>query len=257
MPYISIPWIEDQQPLPRSELALANGLVAAGADLSTSRLLEAYALGLFPWFNAAEPILWWSPDPRAVLACQQFKLSKSLAKLCRRIARTEFAPDGEFKITTNCDFLAVIRHCAQLREHQQGTWISRDIIHAYYQLHLQQHAHSIEVWQNQQLVGGLYGVQLGRFFFGESMFSLVNNASKVALYYLTRYLLSSLAIEHIDCQQRTPHLTSLGAIEVPRAQFNKWLSQTSTQPLPQPWGQGQLCAQGYCHPVPYFLRSTP
>lgn len=248
MPLISIPWIDTDTPFPPAEMALSNGLVAAGGDLSIARLLNAYEQGIFPWYNAGEPILWWSPDPRTVLQCDQFKLSKSLAKICRQLARSEFNPDAKFRVTTNQAFLAVIQLCAQTRQHKEGTWISTDIVRAYYNLHLVQHAHSIEVWQGTQLVGGLYGVQLGQFFFGESMFSLVSNASKIALYYLTRYLTTEHQIHYIDCQQETPHLLSLGAQSVPRTEFNhllKKLTNTDTQA----WGTGQLCAQGRLHPL--------
>lgn len=248
MPLIAIPWIDTNTPFPPVEMALSNGLVAAGGDLSTARLLNAYSHGIFPWYNEGEPILWWCPDPRTVLRCDQFKLSKSLAKTCRQIARTEFSAESRFKVTTNQAFLQVIQYCAQTRQHKEGTWISTDIIHAYYNLHLAQHAHSIEVWQGSRLVGGLYGVRLGQFFFGESMFSLVSDASKVALYYLTRYLIAEHQIHYIDCQQETPHLLSLGAQPIPRTEFSTLLTKlTSANTFP--WGSGQLCAQGRLHPL--------
>lgn len=242
MPLISIPWIDADEPFPPVSTALANGLLAAGADLSTPRLLQAYQQGLFPWYNPGEPVLWWSPDPRAILRCDAFKLSKSLAKTCRRIARQEQDSNARWRITTDVDFLAVIQQCAAVRQYQEGTWISDEIIQAYYQLHLQKYAHSIEVWQDNQLVGGLYGVKIGRFFFGESMFSLVSDASKVALYYLTRCLLQ-LGVPYIDCQQETAHLLSLGAHTVPRSTFIELLQQYTSAP-PTPWHVGQLSAQG-------------
>ncbi len=248
MPLISIPWLEHDTPFPPVEMALSNGLVAAGGDLSISRLLTAYEHGLFPWYNQGEPILWWSPDPRTVLSCDQFKQSSSFAKLCRQIARAEFSPTPTFRITTNVAFLQVIQLCAQTRQHKEGTWISPDIIHAYYNLHLIQHAHSIEVWQGNTLVGGLYGVQLGRFFYGESMFSLVSNASKIALYYLTRYLMAEHHIHYIDCQQDTPHLLSLGARTIARTDFTQLLKKLTSADTTA-WGQGQLCAQGKLHPL--------
>ncbi|HJH24844.1 MAG TPA: leucyl/phenylalanyl-tRNA--protein transferase [Paenalcaligenes hominis] len=248
MPLISIPWIDAHSPFPSVEMALSNGLVAAGADLSIPRLLNAYRHGLFPWFNEGEPILWWSPDPRTVLRCDQFKLSKSLAKRCRQLGRDELGPNPTLRVTTNMAFLQVIQQCAQTRRHKEGTWISSDIIHAYYNLHLIHHAHSIEVWQGAELVGGLYGVRLGQFFFGESMFSLINDASKIALYYLTRYLLTTHAIQYIDCQQETAHLLSLGATPIPRTEFSQLLA-TLTSADTLPWGQGQLCAQGLLYPA--------
>lgn len=248
MPLISIPWIDADTPFPSVEMALSNGLVAAGGDLSIGRLLNAYQLGLFPWFNEGEPILWWSPNPRTVLRCDQFKLSKSLAKTCRQIARSEFSASPKLRITTNLAFLGVIQQCAQTRHHKEGTWISPDIIQAYYNLHLIQQAHSVEVWQGSKLVGGLYGVHLGRFFFGESMFSLTNDASKIALYYLTRYLINQHQIHYIDCQQETPHLLSLGAQSMPRTEFSQLL-KTLTNADTTVWGQGQLCAQGQLHPL--------
>lgn len=248
MPLISIPWIDADSPFPSVEMALSNGLVAAGADLSIPRLLNAYSHGLFPWFNEGEPILWWSPDPRTILRCDQFKLSKSLAKRCRQVARDEFSPTPKWRVTTNMAFLQVIQLCSQTRRHKEGTWISADIIHAYYNLHLINHAHSIEVWNDAELVGGLYGVQLGQFFFGESMFSLISDASKIALYYLTRYLQNTHGIDYIDCQQETAHLLSLGATPIPRTEFSQLL-QRLTSADTTPWGQGQLSAQGQLYPA--------
>lgn len=248
MSAITIPWLEPNQPFPPVSMALPNGLLAAGADLSVPRLLDAYSQGLFPWFNAGEPILWWSPNPRAVLQCDQFKLSKSLAKKCRQIARQEFdsTNNQRIKITTNCAFLQVISQCSSTRQHQEGTWISSEIIEAYYHLHLYQQAHSIEVWRGEELVGGLYGVQLGQFFFGESMFSLITDASKIALYYLTLYLKKQLEITHIDCQQETPHLISLGATSINRADFIELVNKKAHLEK-QMWGRGQLSATGDLH----------
>ena len=152
MSLISIPWLEPDEPFPPIKTALTNGLLAAGADLSVPRLLDAYSQGLFPWYNPGEPVLWWSPDPRTILQCDQFKLSKSLAKKCRQIARQEFddSHSQNITITTNKAFLQVISNCSNLRRHQAGTWITNEIIQAYYHLHLQHHAHSIEVWRGQE-----------------------------------------------------------------------------------------------------------
>lgn len=250
MTAITIPWLTTEDPFPPVSQALNQGLLAAGADLSVPRLLNAYSKGLFPWFNEGEPILWWSPNPRAVLQCSQFKLSKSLAKKCRQIARNELEssnPKTAIKITTNTAFLQVISQCSTTRKQQEGTWISNEIIEAYYHLHRCQHAHSIEVWQGSQLVGGLYGVQLGQFFFGESMFSLMSDASKIALYYLTLYLQKHLNIHYIDCQQETAHLTSLGATTISRVHFTQLLQQYTSLETPV-WGRGQLSANGILLP---------
>lgn len=243
MPLISIPWLEPHEPFPPVEQALSNGLLAAGADLSLRRLLDAYHQGLFPWYNVDEPILWWSPTPRAILDCQQFKLSKSLAKKCRQLARQEQNADADWRVTTNQVFLQVIAQCSSLRQHKEGTWISNEIIHAYYHLHQHGHAHSIEVWYKKQLVGGLYGVKIGAFFFGESMFSLMSDSSKIALFYLTQYLQNHLGIRYIDCQQETQHLTSLGAHTIDRANFMTLLKQYTPLSTPD-WGVGQLSHSG-------------
>lgn len=242
-PAIRIPWLTAEMPFPPVEMALSNGLLAAGADLSSTRLIKAYHQGIFPWYTYGEPILWWSPHPRTVLQCDQFKLSKSLAKTCRKIARQEQNQDAVIQIKTNTAFLQVITNCASIRKHKEGTWISNDIIRAYYDLHRLGYAHSIEVWHNNTLVGGLYGVQIGQFFFGESMFSKMTDASKIALYYLTQYLQHQLAIRYIDCQQETAHLLSLGAKNIDRSKFNALLQQYT--PLSTPlWESGQLSAAG-------------
>lgn len=247
MPLLAIPWLEPHEPFPSVERALPNGLLAAGADLSQARLLEAYKNGIFPWYNQEEPILWWSPHPRTILKCADFKQSKSLAKKCRQIARSEFSADRKYHITTNTAFSAVIRLCAQTRQFTQGTWISEDIMQAYTQLHENGHAHSIEVWLDNELVGGLYGVKIGAFFFGESMFSLITDASKIALFYLTRYLSQRHNIHYIDCQQETAHLLSLGAKNVDRAAFQALLYEFTSLSTPS-WPSGQLSAAGTLHP---------
>lgn len=252
MPLISIPWLEPDEPFPPVETALENGLLVAGADLTASRLLDAYGQGLFPWYNPGEPVLWWSPDPRTILQCNQFKLSKSLAKKCRQIARQELneLSNQKITITTNMTFLQVIAHCSNTKRHQEGTWITTEIIQAYYHLHQKGHAHSVEVWRGKELVGGLYGVQIGQFFFGESMFSLMTDASKIALYYLTQYLQHHLDIQYIDCQQETPHLLSLGAHTICRTKFTRLLRQYT--PLSTPvWHTGQLCSTGAIHPFSF------
>jgi leucyl/phenylalanyl-tRNA--protein transferase len=186
-----------------------NGLLSAGGDLSTTRLLEAYRHGIFPWFNPGEPILWWSPDPRMVLFPGEFKISRSLARMLRK---------NFYEICTDSAFEDVMRSCAAPRTSQQGTWIGEDMIAAYCELYRLGYAHSVEVWMEGRLVGGVYGVSIGRMFYGESMFSLISNASKIALAHLSRQL-ERWQFGMIDCQMNTPHLASLGAREIPRSEF--------------------------------------
>lgn len=186
-----------------------NGLLAAGADLSPQRILTAYRTGIFPWFNAGEPILWWSPDPRMVLFPGEFKLSRSLAKFMRQ---------HKFEVRFDTQFEPVMRACAAPRAGQSGTWIHENMIAAYIELHKRGDAHSIEVWHHGMLVGGLYGIALGRMFYGESMFSAIPNGSKIALACLARQL-HRWNFGMIDCQMYTPHLASLGAREIPRDEF--------------------------------------
>lgn len=203
-----------------------NGLLAIGGCLSAPRLLNAYRSGVFPWFNPGEPILWWSPSPRLVLFPSQLHISRSLAKKLRK---------NEFAITLDHCFLRVMQACAKPRRNEAGTWISPDMLKAYMGLHQQGAAHSIEVWQGRQLVGGLYGVAIGQVFFGESMFHTVADASKVALVYLAQYLLA-WGFKLIDCQVRTEHLSSMGAQEIDRQQFMKLLNDyCDLSPQPNAW----------------------
>jgi leucyl/phenylalanyl-tRNA--protein transferase len=196
---------------PPPEEADESGLVAVGGDLSVPRLLAAYSQGIFPWYSEDQPILWWNPDPRLILEPGELKISRSLGKVLRK---------GLFEIRVDTAFPEVIRACAALRAglEDDGTWITPAVETAYTRLHRLGYAHSIESWLEGQLVGGLYGVSLGRCFFGESMFSRRTDASKVALVALVD-LLKSLGIDLIDCQVRTEHLISLGAKEIPRAEF--------------------------------------
>ncbi|MSQ64641.1 MAG: leucyl/phenylalanyl-tRNA--protein transferase [Betaproteobacteria bacterium] len=196
-------------PPPESALRDPNGLLCAGADLSVERLLAAYRSGIFPWYSGDEPILWWSPDPRMVLFCDELKVSRSLAKNLR---------NKGFEIRIDSAFSRVIRACAEPRRSESGTWIGREMQAAYVALHRAGHAHSFETWQEGRLVGGLYGVAIGRAFFGESMFSRATDASKVALVGLVATL-RARGFPMIDCQQRTPLLASLGAREIPRRGF--------------------------------------
>ena len=186
-----------------------NGLLAAGGSLSATRLLDAYRRGIFPWFNAGEPVLWWSPDPRMVLIPGKFKISRSLHKTLQR---------KNYELRTDFAFEQVMHACAAPRGAQAGTWIHEDMITAYIELHQMGIAHSVEIWMSGNLVGGLYGVSIGRMFFGESMFSRVTDTSKIALAHLATQL-QRWHYGLIDCQMHTPHLASLGAHEIPRAEF--------------------------------------
>ena len=213
-------WINPLDPdfsFPDVQQALRDpdGLLAAGGDLSPARLLKAYRLGIFPWFSDGQPILWWSPDPRMVLFPDELKISRSLAKILRQ---------ERFRITVDTNLDAVIRQCAEPRRDAQGTWITQDMITAYNCLHQLGYAHSFEAWQDDQLVGGLYGVALGKIFFGESMFSRVSNASKVAFVHLVSQL-KEKSFHLIDCQVETAHLGSLGARNIPRQQFIRILDR--------------------------------
>lgn len=195
-------------PFPPAEKALRdpNGLLCAGADLSPGRLLDAYRHGIFPWFSRGEPILWWSPDPRMVLRTDQVKVSRSLAKNLR---------NKGYELRIDTDFAAVLEGCAARAE---GTWLGRDMRAAYLELHREGHAHCFETWRAGELVGGLYGVAIGRMFYGESMFSRATDGSKVALVRLAAFLRDK-GFPLIDCQMSTPLLASLGAREMPRSAF--------------------------------------
>ncbi len=206
-----IPWLQGADEFPPVEQALAepNGLLAAGGDLSVRRLLEAYRCGIFPWFNVGEPILWWSPDPRMVLFPNEFKCSRSLKK---RLA------NADYEVRVDTAFTEVMRSCAAPRQRQAGTWITTEMAAAYAGLHSLGYAHCVETWMEGQLVGGLYGVAIGRAFYGESMFSRRTDASKIALASLVEQL-RRWGFGLIDCQMATSHLASLGAREIPRGEF--------------------------------------
>lgn len=193
-----------------------NGLLAIGGDLSPQRLLEAYCNGIFPWFNESDPILWWSPDPRMVLFPDELKISRSLRKKLK---------NGNHQIRTDEHFVQVMQACASPRESQAGTWIHPQMITAYTTLHEMGLAHSVETWIDGELAGGLYGVALGKVFFGESMFSRVTDASKIALVHLVKQL-QCWGFDMIDCQVKTAHLASLGAREIPRIEFNRRLNHS-------------------------------
>jgi len=195
--------------------AEASGVLAVGGDLSPERLMLAYRSGIFPWFDSDEPILWWSPPKRMVLFPDELVVSKSMRSILRK---------GVFTVTFNKDFRAVISNCSSIkRDGQPGTWITPEMIEAYVKLHELGHAKSVEVWQNNELVGGLYGVDLGHVFCGESMFSKVSNASKVAFITLVENL-QIRKYKLVDCQVHNPHLESLGAREIDRDDFIKIIS---------------------------------
>lgn len=197
-----------------------DGLLAFGGDLSPERLEQAYRRGIFPWFSAGDPILWWSPDPRTVLFPERLRVSRSLHKRLRK---------EPFRVTMDRDFGGVIRGCAAPRDAQGGTWILPEMVDAYETLHRRGFAHSVEVRQDGALVGGLYGVAVGRAFFGESMFSRASDASKVALIHLCERL-AHWGFGLIDCQMRTEHLIRLGAVEIPREEFVRRLDVLCRQP---------------------------
>lgn len=231
-----IPWLEPTSPFPDVSEALtidAPGLLAAGADLSPQRLLLAYQNGIFPWFSEGQPILWWSTDPRMVLHSDRFKLSESLRKTLKRVERSR-VEGGAWDVRFDSAFEDVMRACAAPRKDGPGTWISEDIIDGYTGLHAMGYAHSAEVWHEGVLVGGAYGVCIGRMFYGESMFARVTDASKVALAYLVAFLRSQ-GVRMIDCQQETGHLASLGAAPIPRSAFLAHLRQAIREPAITRW----------------------
>ena len=226
-----IPWLDIDTPFPDVSKALtveAPGLLAAGADLSPARLLQAYRNGIFPWFSEGQPILWWSTDPRMVLYTDQFKVSNSLAKTLRKIERSRL-DGGRWDVRFDSAFDDVMRACAAPRRDGPGTWISDDIIAGYTGLHALGYAHSAEVWLDGELVGGAYGVCIGRMFYGESMFARVSDASKVALAYLVAFL-QRHGVEMVDCQQETGHLASLGAAPIPRSRFLEHVHRATARP---------------------------
>lgn len=218
-----IPILGSNTPFPPLKQALKepNGLLAAGGDLSPARLISAYRQGIFPWFNQDELILWWSPDPRMVLFPQELRISRSLHKMLKK---------HHYQVRADSAFTEIIRACAAPRENQAGTWIHTEMITAYTALHQAGIAHSVETWIDGKLAGGLYGVAIGKAFFGESMFSRVTDASKIALVYLARQL-ENWGYGLIDCQMKTTHLMSLGAREIPRSHFAEQLSVLTPLPV--------------------------
>ncbi|WP_339488529.1 leucyl/phenylalanyl-tRNA--protein transferase [Pseudomonas sp. EL_65y_Pfl2_R95] len=223
-------WLErDSLQFPPLNKALQepNGLLAAGGDLSAERLIHAYRHGCFPWFSDGQPILWWSPDPRTVLIPDELHISRSLAKVLRQ---------DRYRVTFDHDFAAVITACSEPRDYADDTWITSAMRDAYLELHKRGLAHSVEVWQDQQLVGGLYGLAMGRLFFGESMFSRADNASKVGFVTLVEHL-KAAGVVMIDCQMPTRHLQSFGARAISREQFATTLNTHLDQPCPIKWSR--------------------
>ncbi|MBD3669960.1 MAG: leucyl/phenylalanyl-tRNA--protein transferase [Gammaproteobacteria bacterium] len=224
-------WIDSHTPVHRfPDVAMAmeepDGLLAVGGDLSSARLLAAYSQGIFPWYSAGQPILWWSPNPRAVLYPSKLRVSRSLRKRLRK---------REYRVSLDEDFTGVIQGCSEPRSGQDGTWITAEMKLAYQQLHEEGYAHSVEAWYGSELVGGLYGVALGKAFFGESMFSRRTDASKVAFVHLTRQLMR-WGYHMIDCQVSSEHLASLGAEEIAREEFIQQLQTLVYQTAhPMPW----------------------
>ena len=212
-------------PDPRNALVEPNGLLAFGGDLSPQRLIAAYTRGIFPWYSEGDPLLWWSPNPRCVFATDAVHRSHSLAKFLRK-STWQWSMDRAFE--------DVMRACAAPREDQEGTWITPDMVTAYTNLHLLGYAHSLEVWDEDVLVGGLYGVAVGRMFSAESMFSRRTNASKVALHALAKTL-RERGFPLIDAQVSNPHLLRMGAQEISRAQFLVALAGLAAEPAPQDW----------------------
>ncbi len=217
-----IAWLDDNEIwFPDPELSPGDYPLAAGGDLSPERLIFAYSLGIFPWYSEGEPILWWSPDPRMVLFPDDLKVSRSLKKVLK---------NKGFEIKFDTNFEEVIKNCASVpRPGQEGTWLTDEMIEAYINLHKLGFAHSVETYLDGKLVGGLYGVSLGGVFFGESMFHLVSDASKVAFVHLVKKL-KSLDFDMIDCQQSTPHMAKFGAKEIPRNKFLEILNKSLKKP---------------------------
>jgi len=238
-----IPWLEPGMPFPDVSRALddrsgAPGLLAAGGDLSPARLLDAYRHGIFPWFSEGQPVLWWSTDPRMVLPTERFVIRDSLRKKLKQVDRS-MRDGGRWEVRFDSAFEAVMRACAAPRRDGAGTWISEEIIAGYTGLHRLGHAHSSEVWLDGELVGGAYGVSIGRMFCGESMFARVPDASKIALAYLVHFLKHE-GVALIDCQQETEHLASLGAAPIPRTEYIRHLRRAIDAPQIEEWSPPRL-----------------
>lgn len=223
-----IPWLQNSSdPFPSVDEALVdpNGLLAAGGGLTKQRLISAYRSGIFPWYSPGEPVLWWSPDPRCVLIPDQLHVSRSMRKRLKR---------KDYEVCFDRNFPAVIEACSEPRGDEEGTWITREMKQAYCSLHEQGLAHSIEVYIDNQLVGGLYGIAMGKLFFGESMFSRSRDASKIAFIKMVEQL-RNWGYVLIDCQVSNGHLFSLGATEIARDEFMSYLDQYRDMPINHSW----------------------
>ena len=235
MKEVNLTWLDPSDvnapfPSPEDALDYPEGLVAAGGDLNHIRLLRAYREGIFPWYERQQPILWWSPDPRGILYPREFVVHRSLKKTLAKL---------DWQITYNKAFSKVIDACAEPRSYTQSTWITPEMIKAYCNLHVLHYAHSVEVWNDGQLVGGIYGIAIGRIFFGESMFSRVSDASKIALLFLSAYL-DTWDFEVIDTQLPSAHLSSLGGTEISRTEYLQLLHRLVDQnPAGEAWSPGQ------------------
>ena len=229
-----IPWLEPGDPFPPVDTALRDpdGLLAAGLELTPQRILDAYRQGIFPWFSEGQPVLWWSPDPRMVLVPSEIRVTPSMRKVLR---------NRPYEVRCDTAFEAVMRACAEPREGQAGTWISDHMIAAYGARHMQGWAHSVETWVDGELAGGLYGLALGKMFYGESMFSRARDTSKIALVHLARYL-ESQGYALIDCQMNTAHLASMGGREIARSEFCRVLSQSVQSAHPRRWRPDEIPA---------------
>lgn len=229
-----IPWLEPGDPFPPVDTALRDpdGLLAAGLELTPQRILDAYRQGIFPWFSEGQPVLWWSPDPRMVLVPSEIRVTPSMRKVLR---------NRPYEVRCDTAFEAVMRACAEPRDGQAGTWISDHMIAAYGALHMQGWAHSVETWVDGELAGGLYGLALGKMFYGESMFSRARDTSKIALVHLARYL-ESQGYALIDCQMNTAHLVSMGGREIARSEFCRVLSQSVQSAHPRRWRPDEIPA---------------
>ena len=227
---VELNWLQHNStdfPALQAALVEPNGLLAVGGDLSHARLLEAYRRGIFPWYEEDQPIMWWSPDPRSVLFLDELHVSRSLRKIIRQ---------NDFTVRIDHDFPQVISNCAGPRRNGDGTWITSDVFHSFVELHEMGVSHSVEVWRQDQLVGGLYGIAMGKIFFGESMFSRQPNMSKIALYYLVQKLIED-GFALIDCQVHNDHLATMGAREIPRSVFVEQLENTIDSPLTSNWSR--------------------
>ena len=234
--WLSVTDAPDAFPPPSEALTEPNGLLAMGGDLSPQRLLAAYTQGIFPWYELGQPILWWSPDPRAVLRPENLHVSRRLQRTRRR---------SNLSLTCDRTFITVIQRCAEPRRYSEGTWITEEMSDAYRTLHRLGWAHSFEAWQDDELVGGLYGVAIGRVFFAESMFSRITNASKIALIAAVDYL-RARDFALLDCQVWSSHLQTLGATTLPRNEFLQQLDDLCRSPgSPGSWAQDFAVFSGY------------